>query len=410
MTSLSESLVRPASEMTFEKLAGMRVPLKSWAVSVEDGAMDQARNLARLPFALSHVALMPDAHQGYGMPIGGVLFTDRVVVPYAVGVDIGCGVSLVALNIDADDATPELVKTFLDSVALRVPVGNGPGGQVTFDRPIRMFEPRDVGKARGVTIPAHLDTILADAVRQLGTLGGGNHFVELQAGDDGSAYVMLHSGSRSVGKKICDHHQKIAAAMMKRWHVELPDKDLAWLPIETDEGKAYWNDMTVALDWAEQNRAEMARQVVGAASDVFGAVAEPVLDVHHNYATWENHFNKNGIVHRKGAVRARDGEQVLVPGSMGTASYLAMGLGNEQSFSTCQHGAGRTMSRAAAARAMAGRDLEADLGETILVTPDRRGVVDEAPLAYKDIEAVMAASADLVRPIMRLRPLGVLKG
>lgn len=388
---------------------GQRVPLKVWSETpIEQGALDQALNLTRLPFALSHVALMPDAHQGYGMPIGGVLFTDRVVVPYAVGVDIGCGVTMVETDlVEADLASnPGWVLKFLTDVNALVPVGNGPiGNHPGYSAP---FEPGDLGtKGSG----ALWDSVFA-ATKQLGTLGGGNHFVELQTIDDpldGRCFVMIHSGSRSVGKKTCDDHHATAAGLMKRWRVELPDKNLAWLPMETDEARAYWSDMEIALRWAEENRRRMAAAVVQVLA-ASGVGASQTTDVHHNYAAWESHFGKNGIVHRKGAVRARVDERVLIPGSMGTASYVATGLGFADTFQTCQHGAGRAMSRGAATRAMTGRDLEADLAGTILVTPDRKGVVDEAPIAYKDVESVMRASASMVRPITRLRPLGVLKG
>ena len=385
------------------KAEDMRVPLKSWAVEAEAGAIEQASNLARLPFALHHVALMPDAHPGYGMPIGGVFFADKAVVPYAVGVDIGCGVMLIETEAVVEDLIPDMVGWIMDAIARDVPVGNGPQAQHKTPQG-EPFERPDA--------PEHTRQILSAAEVQLGTLGGGNHFLELQADPGGRIWAMLHSGSRSVGKKLCDHHHRIAADACKRWHVVLPDPELAFLPWETDEAQAYWRDMTIALEWAEENRRRMGAKVIGAIGEVTGSKAWQVLDVHHNYAALENHFGHNGIVHRKGAVRARAGEQVLIPGSMGTASYVAEGLGNPDSFQSCQHGAGRARSRAATRKTVSLADMEAQMAKAgvLLVTPDPSKVTDESAFAYKDIEVVMAASAELVKPVTRLIPLGVVKG
>lgn len=386
---------------------GMRVHLKVWARDVEAGAVDQARNIARLPIALHHVALMPDAHQGYGMPIGGVFMADRAVVPYAVGVDIGCGVTLVELDAGPEELTTLDVAGFIRSIARGVPAGNGPIGE--HSPPEHAYV--DDGE---LNYPDYLWAILESAEKQVGTLGGGNHFLELQQSEAGALVVMIHSGSRSVGKKICDRHHRVAADLAKRWHIDLPDPNLAWLPWETDEGQSYWNDMHVALGWAEQNRQAMAEQVVRAARGVIGVDARQTIDVHHNYAAWENHFGQNGVVHRKGAVRARVGEVVLIPGSMGTASFVATGVGSKDSFQSCQHGAGRVMSRGAGRKAFAGLDASVldrlGIGDVVLVTPDRDSVADEAPRVYKDVDAVMAASTDLVTATTRLRPVGVLKG
>lgn len=380
-----------------------RVPLKSWAVDAEAGALEQAINLTKLPFAMNHVALMPDAHQGYGMPIGGVLFADKAVVPYAVGVDIGCGVVLIETNWTLHDMEGDPVYELLQAIARDVPVGNGPQAQ----HRSAQGEPFDPGE-----VPAYVTAILESADVQLGTLGGGNHFLELQSDADGRVWFMLHSGSRSVGKKLCDYHHAVASRLCQRWHVDLPDKELAFLPWETEEAQAYWRDMNMALRWAEENRRRMAGKVIAAIGELTGYSAWQVLDIHHNYAAFENHFGHNGIVHRKGAVRARAGEMVLIPGSMGTASYIAEGLGNPDSFMTCQHGAGRARSRAATRRTVTLEQMEAQMADAgvVLVTPDPAKVTDESSFAYKDIEEVMAASADLIKPLRRLTPLGVVKG
>lgn len=390
------------------------VPVYNWAQEPEAGALEQITNLSRLPFAIHHVALMPDAHQGYGMPIGGVLFADEAIVPNAIGVDIGCGVTIIETDLEEIDLATthggdRAVKAFLDQVRRDVPVGNGPGGnnKVPWGEP---FEYRDAGRDFAPSHVAQQALMSADAQR--GTLGGGNHFLELQVGEDGRVYFMIHSGSRSVGKKICDHHHKVALELNRRWHSALPHQELAWLPWKSQEAQAYWDDMNIALLWAEENRRIMAGKVISAFGKVWSAKAWQGIDVHHNYATFENHLGRNGIVHRKGSVRAREGDTVLIPGSMSTGSYVAQGLGNKMSFDTCQHGAGRIRSRAATRKLVSVEQMDIDLKRAgvTLVTPSREKVVDEAHQAYKDIESVMAASADLVRPTMRLRPIGVVKG
>jgi tRNA-splicing ligase RtcB len=378
------------------------VPIKSWAVNAEEGAFEQAWNLAHLPFAISHIALMPDAHQGYGMPIGGVLFADKAVVPYAVGVDIGCGVSLIETDVPDWELTHEQVEQILAHIYKTVPVGTGgnhrkPQGEEFYTDTLK--------------IPERMINILMEADLQLGTLGSGNHFLELQRDDDHRINFMLHSGSRGVGKKVCDYWHKVALRFNEKYHSILPHKELAYLPSDSDEGYEYVQEMNVAMAWAEENRRRMAGKVIEAFGNL-GIKAWQVLDVHHNYAAWENHMGKNGIVHRKGAVRARKGEQVLIPGSMGTSSYLAEGLGNPLSFETCQHGAGRLRSRGATRKMTTVEEMEKTLQDAnvTLVTGSRAGVIDESPLAYKDIEEVMVASSDLITPLRRFTPIGVVKG
>jgi tRNA-splicing ligase RtcB len=379
-------------------------PVKVWASLAEQGALDQADNLARLPFAISHVALMPDAHQGYGMPIGGVFFADRAVVPYAIGVDIGCGVVLVQTDLTAEEfiskRDPALAQILRD-----VPVGNGPHGN--HQKPT--IEPESLTESGAIQWGW-----AQKASHQLGSLGGGNHFIEIQADDDDRVYLMLHSGSRSLGKNICDHYHKEALRLNEMWFSALPHRELAYLPFETSEAQQYWQAMSIALSYAVESREHMVQATENALRRTVrnDIVFEPVVDTHHNYAAWENHLGKNGIVHRKGAVRARDGEDVLIPGSMGTFSYWARGLGNSQSFETCQHGAGRMMSRGAARKEFNIETVKDELAAagTKLVAHDINSTVDEAPGAYKPIDQVMADSVDLVEVVRRLRPLGTVKG
>lgn len=381
-------------------------PIFNWAGEVEPGALEQAQNLARLPFVIDHVALMPDAHQGYGMPIGGVLFADDAIVPYAVGVDIGCGVTLLETDLSLldDRVTPATITTFLAQIARDVPVGNGPGG----GHRSPTGEPFDIP---GVPTDAARQ-IIRDGDLQLGSLGGGNHFLELQSDETGHLWFMIHSGSRSVGKKICDYHHHIALEFAARWYLPLVNKELAWLPWDTDEARDYWEDMSAALLWAEENRRRMSSAVISAFGKVFGASAWWSLDIHHNYAAHETHFGQKGIIHRKGAVRAKRMEIVLIPGSMSTGSYVALGRGNPTSFESCQHGAGRARSRGATRKLVTLDQMEKQLllANVILVTPSRDKVIDESQAAYKDIEDVMNTSTDLVTGARLHRPVGVVKG
>lgn len=384
------------------------VPVYNWAEAPEAGALEQIGNLSRLPFAAHHVALMPDAHQGYGMPIGGVLFADKAVVPNAIGVDIGCGVSLIETELMEDELAEGKVKALLDQIARDVPVGNGPGGG--HRRPESDWEKPDIAASYTPSPTAH--AAIMSAHQQLGTLGGGNHFLELQADETGRLWFMLHSGSRSVGKKICDYWHAYAWRLNQMWYSDVPHKELAYIPMGDPGFEGYMDDMNLALLWAEENRRRMAGKVVSAFGKVLGAKAWQVLDVHHNFAAFENHMGRNGVVHRKGSVRAREGETVLIPGSMSTGSYVAVGLGNKLSFETCQHGAGRARSRAATRAMITVEQMDGDLlaAGVTLVTPSRQKVTDEVHQAYKDIESVMAASADLVTPVRKLRPIGVVKG
>ena len=383
-----------------------RVPIKSWAPDLEGSALDQATNLSNLPFAIDHVALMPDAHAGYGMPIGGVLFADRAVVPYAIGVDIGCGVALVETDLTVETLSAAELKATLAQMARDVPVG-------TAHQPKPVD--RDAALAEiGLELPASIpDAWFAKAINGLGTLGSGNHFLEVQRDEAGNVVVMLHSGSRNLGKTICDAFHKLALAENRRWHTALPHDELAFLPVGTPGFDGYWAAMTFALRFAEVNRSRMldATEAAFARHSRIGRF-DRVVDIHHNYAAWERHAGRDGIVHRKGAVRARAGETVLIPGSMGTASYVAEGLGNADAFETSPHGSGRALSRTAARKAKTSKEVFAEMATlgVALHSGDPKTVAEEAPFAYKDIDAVMAFSADLVRPIRRLTPLGVVKG
>jgi len=382
-----------------KKRTGLLV--KSWCKDPEDGAMEQAWNLAELPFAFRHIAIMPDAHQGYGMPIGGVMATQGVIIPNCVGVDIGCGVRAVETSLSCKDLNTNIIKTIMGKTREIIPVGfnhheNEQAWEGFDSAPdIRIIQ-QELGAAR----------------KQLGTLGGGNHFIELQESTEGNLWLMIHSGSRNFGYKIAREYHNKAKELCERWYSRIPTPDLAFLPIGTPEAKEYYEAMNYALAFAKENRRVMIERFVNIVNKElpsFGILEE--IDIHHNHARFENHFKKNVIIHRKGATSAREGEKGIIPGSQGTCSYIVEGLGNPESFASCSHGAGRTMSRKKARDTL---DLEATIKEL-----DDKGVVhsirnvadlDEAPGAYKEIDGVMEAQKDLVKIVTKLKPLGVIKG
>lgn len=375
-----------------------RIPVKLWLDDLEGKAMEQALNLAKLPFAFHHVAIMPDGHCGYGMPIGGVLATFDVVIPNAVGVDIGCGMRAVRTSIKEYDA--ERLKKVKALIQERIPVGfNHHKDKQTWDK----FQ-----DAPELNI---VQQELQSAQYQLGTLGGGNHFMEIQADLNGHVWLMLHSGSRNFGLKIANYYHNIAKDRCTRWYSEIPDPDLAFLPKDTPEYAEYMDAMLYALEFAEESRARMMIAMISAVTDVFPtAMFDDPIDVHHNYARYEHHFGKNVIVHRKGATSAQEDELGIIPGSQGTASYIVRGLGNPESFMSCSHGAGRCMGRKEAQRTLnlaneIKRLDDAGVIHDICTTQD----LDEAAGSYKDIDAVMAHQTDLVRVVEVLKPLAVIK-
>lgn len=391
-------------------IEGARLPIYSWAGDdIEAEALRQVLNLGNLEVAIDHAALMPDAHSGFGMPIGGVLFTDGAVVPYAIGVDIGCGVQVARTNLVWEDSlTPQKLRNVLRQIQRDVPTGFNVHRQapVTLERLLDLMGmPTPSGVARG-----WLDRALVS----LGTLGGGNHFLEVQRDEANRVYFMLHSGSRNLGKQICDTFAKRALQVDHAARRELPDPELAYLRFDDDEDATrYWDAMEFALRWAELNRRQMMDRVEAAFRKHASVHAfERLVDVHHNYAAAETHGGRRGIVHRKGAVRAGAGDMVLIPGSMGTASYIGQGLGNPLAFETCQHGAGRVMGRNAARRLKSSPEVFEEMAGWGIefISNEPKTAAEEAAFAYKDIESVMEQSADLVRPLTRLRPLGVVKG
>lgn len=373
-----------------------RLPIKLWLDDIETEALQQARNLANLPFAFKWIAIMPDCHRGYGMPIGGVMAAKDVIVPNAVGVDIGCG--MVASKLSINEIDEASVRDVLDRLAAMVPVGfehhSSPQKWSGFDQ--------------APDIPV-VQRELASARRQLGTLGGGNHFMEIQRGDDGRIWLMVHSGSRNFGYKLASEYHRKAKKYTSAKNVELPTTDLAFLPFDSNEGQNYFKAMQFALDFAQASRSAMMKALAQVTSDVTGAKVEREINIHHNYAAVERHFGRDVIVHRKGATKATKGLAGIIPGSMGACSYIVEGLGNPDSFSSCSHGAGRIMGRRKAKRELDLQKEQQKMSGIVHGLYTRKGL-DEAPGAYKDIDQVMRDQQDLVKVKVELRPLGVMKG
>ena len=382
------------------------LPVRSWCVELDSGTLEQARHLASHPKVFHHIALMPDCHVGYGMPIGGVIACDGGVIPNAVGVDIGCGMVAVQTDCPAESLTQAAVRHILDAVKLTVPMGEG--------RAHRTPQKWDGFERYGK--PGWVDAHTWELARcNLGTLGGGNHFLEIQSGSDGFVWLMIHSGSRNFGLKVAEHHHRIAQTL----NLETSSADLAWLPVDSREGETYIREMNFALDYARENRARLMaafRKQVASVLPRVNFVQE--INIHHNYAARETHFGREVWVHRKGATSARAGETGIIPGSMGTVSYIVKGLGNAESFASCSHGAGRRMGRKQACRTLTKEECDRAMRGIVFDgwQPARghgmKGLFDleEAPPAYKDIEEVISAQLDLIEPLVKLRPLGVLKG
>jgi len=380
-----------------------RLPIKMWLDDIEDGALQQAKNLANLPFAVEHVAIMADAHQGYGMPIGGVLATKDVVIPNAVGVDIGCGVCAVKTNLY--EIKKNKLQQLVDRIKQIIPVGF----KWHKSPQIRDLMPEREPKEKSPVVWREYKK----ALYQLGTLGGGNHFIEIQKGSDTHIWIMVHSGSRNIGKQVADHYNKIAVMLNKPWLSQVPKKwQLAFLPLDSIEAKRYMNEMRYCVNFAFASRKLMMKNIKHVFCELIDDVDyEPIINIAHNYAASETHYEQNVIVHRKGATQAKDGQICIVPGSQGTNSYIVRGKGNKESFQSCSHGAGRKMGRKQAIRELSLKEEQALL--------DKKGIIhsirserdlDEAPSAYKDIDVVMKNQADLVDIMVELEPLAVIKG
>lgn len=373
--------------------------IKSWCEAPEDGAIDQAKNLARLPFAFRQICLMPDTHQGYGMPIGGVMATIGNVVPNAVGVDIGCGMCAVKTSLTEIDK--EVLKNVLGKIREKIPLGFN-----------KHKEPQYEGLMPVLDSCPVVEREYKNACLSLGTLGGGNHFIEVQKGNDGHIWVMLHSGSRNLGKQVADFYNKKAIEINEKYFSRVPKEwELAFLPLDSTDAQLYMNEMQYCVDFALANRSLMMERIQLSFSDTCEVTFEQMINIAHNYARMEHHFGRNVLVHRKGATSAREGEVGIIPGSQGTASYIVRGKGATDSFMSCSHGAGRAMGRKQAEITLELATEQKKLDDLGIIHAIR-GIhdLDEAAGAYKDIDVVMAEQADLVDVIIKLKPLAVIKG
>lgn len=410
----------------FQVIKGDSGIVKAWTngVQVEDAAVEQLKRTADMPFIYKHVAAMPDVHLGKGATIGSVIATTDCVMPAAVGVDIGCGMMAARTTLTADDLPNDLAG-LRAAIEAAIPHGRTDNGGAD-----------DVGAWAHGSVPMHIrdawehispdyDRLArkhpplqqANTSRHLGTLGTGNHFIEVCLDESERVWVMLHSGSRGVGGKIGSYFIRMAKEEMARWFVELPDKELAYLRTDTELGRDYLDAMTWALKFASWNRELMMDATLGALNTTLKHQERDPLDLQdggerfdcwHNYATLEHHFGKNVWVTRKGACRAREGDLVIIPGSMGAKSYIARGKGCRASFNSCSHGAGRAMSRTEAKRRFSVEDHER--GTAGVECRKDAGVIDETPGSYKDIDDVMAAQTDLVEVVHTLKQVVCVKG
>ncbi|MGE3147050.1 MAG: RtcB family protein [Pseudorhodoplanes sp.] len=401
----------------FQQVEG-GVPIKMWTrgVPVEQGARDQLARAAQMPFVFKHVAAMPDVHIGIGATVGSVIPTKGAVIPAAVGVDIGCGMMAARTSLMASDL-PDNLEDIRSAIEQAVPhgrvVGRGKRDNGSWGDP-----PAEIVSA-WATLAERFDRITAKYPRfkntnhlvHLGTLGTGNHFIELCLDTEQRVWIMLHSGSRGVGNAIGSFFIELAKQDMRKWFVNLPDENLAYFP----EGTDHFDDYVEAVEWAQDfaalNRRMMMTNVIRA---LRGQIAKPfdaeleAVNCHHNYVARENHFGENVLVTRKGAVRAAKGTLGIIPGSMGAKSFIVRGLGNPESFNSCSHGAGRVMSRTAAKKLVT---LDEHIRDTEGVECRKdAGVIDETPKAYKPIEAVMAAQAELVEIVHTLKQVVCVKG
>lgn len=400
------------------------VPIKVWLPAVDsldDICLQQALNLANLPFAFSHVALMPDTHAGYGMPIGGVLASSEVIIPNAVGVDIGCGMGFLHTNVPAEllrnVTTPQgtLAQSLVGQIMRDVPQGFEHHRERQKSEFLDRFPIQELYQYGREKLPT-----LEEAYLQLGTLGGGNHFIELQEDEQGYLGIMVHTGSRNLGFKVANYFNHLAKDLNRQMGSPIPREfDLAYLPLETKEARGYIDWMNFALEFARHNReAIMARvqtivfQGLQRHAKIKDIQISKEVNAHHNYAVQERHFDRDVWVHRKGAIRARLGELGIIPGAMGSYSFIVEGLGNPDSFCSASHGAGRVMGRKEAIRRFGVDEVLADFKAKKVVLGKRRkgDTAEEYYKAYKNIEEVMAYQEDLVKPVLKVKTVAVVKG
>lgn len=381
-------------------------PIKLWLPDIDDDTLQQARNLANFPGIHHHIAIMPDAHVGYGMPIGGVAATEGLVIPNAVGVDIGCGVCTVQTTLKDVDRSE--LKKIMGAIRREIPLGFK--HHKTPQPPECMPKPPKGTSLRDLPV---VSSEYKSGRCQIGTLGGGNHFIELQRDEENYIWMMIHSGSRNIGYKVASHYNNLAKEYTIRQKSGVPASwQLAFLPLENETGQLYLQEMQYCVDFARANRKLMMERL----QDIIQDVCSPVrfferIDIAHNYAALEHHFEKDVLVHRKGATRAGKGEIGIIPGSQGSSSYIVQGKGNPESFCSCSHGAGRKLGRKQAQRTL---DLQKEIAileeQQIMHAVRSKRNLEEAVGAYKNIDQVLSRQKDLVTPLTRLQPIAVIKG
>lgn len=385
------------------------VPIKLWTDQVEDQALTQLKNLSRLPFVSRYgLAVMPDCHAGKGSTVGTVIATEKAIIPATVGVDIGCGMNAVRLSLKANQL-PDNLANIRSAIEAVIPLGAGGAHK---SRNYNHLPWMPVGVRNSLEkIVGSLTKAVDKSAEQIGTLGSGNHFIELCVDENQDVWVMLHSGSRGIGNIIGSYFIEKAKKHMEGYFISLPDSDLAYLPEDTEDFNAYME----AVDWAQNYALENRRVMMQATIDVLRSyipvdftITQEAINCHHNYVEKENHFGRNIWITRKGAIRAREGDLGIIPGSMGQKSYIVRGKGNLQSYCSCSHGAGRIMSRAEAKRKFTVEDLKKQT-EGVECRKDE-AVLDEIPSAYKDIDTVMENQKDLVEIVHILKQVLCIKG
>jgi tRNA-splicing ligase RtcB (3'-phosphate/5'-hydroxy nucleic acid ligase) len=384
-----------------------KLPIKLWLDDIEAGALKQAKNIANFPYAHQHIAVMPDAHQGYGMPIGGVLATKNVIIPNAVGVDIGCGICAVKTNITR--FTKEQLQSVITKTRKLIPLGmnrhkKAQNKDLMPDLPLGSITKREY----------------SNALKQLGTLGGGNHFIEFQRDSDGFIWLMIHSGSRNLGHTVATHYNRLAIKKNKKKSDSIPKNwQLAYFKMSSSSGKEYLKEMQYCVEFAFANRKLMMTRVMQVMSECLHGSPRALshndfgkmINIAHNYASHEKHFGQRVYVHRKGATSAKKDEVGIIPGSQGTCSYIVKGKGSNDSFTSCSHGAGRVMSRSRARKILNLKTEKQKLDKLGIIHAIRRAKdLDEASSAYKNIDSVMKNQKDLVEINQQLTPLAVIKG
>ncbi len=394
-----------------QTLNDQAVPVKIWTDDIDERSKEQLLNIASLPFIHHHVSAMPDVHVGIGATIGTVIATHKAIVPAAVGVDIGCGMLACQLSLTGNDIDEKSLQKVFHQISRDIPVGRN---QHTNERALtdtaKPFDARLTAMTQKHPLLLKSFGRFSNWVNQMGTLGGGNHFIEICLDENSRVWVMLHSGSRGIGNGIADYFIQLARKDMERLMISLPDRDLAYFT----EGTEYLDDYVEAVHWAQeyayQNRQSILDLILAGMRRLLPefTVLNEVVNCHHNYVAIEHHYGEDVYVTRKGAIRAREGDLGIIPGSMGARSYIVRGNGNPESFTSCAHGAGRRMSRTAAEKQFTQDDLK-NQTEGIICRKDK-GVIDEIPAAYKNIDTVMANQSDLVEVLHTLKQVVCVKG